>query len=351
MSTTTAKSLAMYVSLRLLWRFPIIALLLLAATPVGVDAAKKGSKSLSPGIVAGLRAADIRVAAIGQRLAIRNVALCVDQQPQTGLILHSLLQYVPAQRDAVRKAFGFSRDMAVEAVVPGSAAARAGIAADDQLVAIGTAPIPTALPSSGAAATTRLRDAAYDRIAVAPASARLALTVERAGQRLAFDLPPEPGCRVRFEVTGEDDSAADASVVQIGAPFLDRFDDNGLAVVIAHELAHVILRTKARLTEAGVSFGILSELGKSGRLHRQAEEEADRLSVYLLRNAGYDPMGAGRFWRGPGRALDKGVFRSRIYPDWQARAARLDAEAALIPPDAPTPLRPAMLALRDTPMR
>lgn len=302
-------------------------------------------------VVAAIRAADLRVAAIGHRLAVRNVALCVDRQPQTGLVLHSLFQYLPLQRAAIRAAFGFTRDLAVETVVPESVAAKAGLTANDQLAALGGKILPSALPSAAAPATTRQRDALYGELAALPADSRIVLTVDRAGQQRTVQLAPSPGCRVRFELTGEDESVADSAIVQIGAPFLERYDDDGLAVVIAHEMAHVLLRTENRLTAAGVSYGVLSEIGKSGRLHRQAEVEADRLSVYLLHNAGYDPMIAARFWRGPGRSLDKGLFRSRIYPDWRTRAARLDAEAALIPVGAPIPYRPAMLALRDTPMR
>lgn len=325
--------------------------LVLAAAPmvlIGTDAAPP---TLSPATVAALRAADLRVAAIGYRLATRNAVLCADQQSQTGLILHSLRQYLPPQRAAVRAAFGFTRDLAVEAVVLDSPAALGGIAADDQIVAIAGVPVPATLPADDAAGSTQARDAAYDRIAALPITAPVALTIDRGGQHQTLSLAPEPGCRVRFEVTGEDESGADSAIVQIGAPFLDRYDDAGLAVVIAHELAHIVLRSEARLTAAGVSFGVFSELGKSGRLHRQAEAEADRLSVYLLYNAGFDPLSAGRFWRGPGRKLDQGLFRSRIYPDWRKRADALDEEAKKIQPDATRPVLPPMLAARDTPMR
>lgn len=325
--------------------------LALAAAPMALIGSDAAPPPLSPATVAALRASDLRVAAIGHRLAVRNVALCADRQSQTGLVLHSLRQYFPPQRAAVRAAFGFTRDLAVETVVPDSPAARAGVVADDQIVAIAGAPVPDAMPPTTAPGSTEARDAAYAQIAALPVSAPLALTVDHSGEHRTVSLAPEPGCRVRFEVTGDDESAADSSIVQIGAPFLDRYDDTGLAVVIAHELAHIVLRSEARLTGAGVSFGVFSELGKSGRLHRQAEAEADRLSVYLLYNAGFDPLSAGRFWRGSGRKLDQGLFRSRIYPDWRQRAAVLDAEAAKIPQNAQRPVVPTMLALRDSPMR
>ncbi|MBY0285115.1 MAG: peptidase M48 family protein, partial [Sphingomonas sp.] len=122
-------------------------------------------------------------------------------------------------------------------------------------------------------------------------------------------------------------------------------------VIVAHELAHIILKHRARMDAAGVKYGIFSELGRSGRLHAQAESEADRLSVYLLFNAGYDPRLAGAFWRGPGKKLDGGLFRNRAYRSWRERATALDAEAANIPTKVTAPFVPPMIALADQPMR
>lgn len=303
------------------------------------------------GYIEALRAADMRVAAIGHRLAVANAALCVDQQAQPGLLLHALSQYAPAYRSAIRSGFRFTRDIAVEGVVAGSTGAQSGIAADDQLVAIDGRELPLDLPSSAARPDTVRRDAAYAVIAALPRDRAVDVAVERAGQRLQLQMSPEVGCRARFEVTGDDNAGADSAIVQIGAGLLERFDDAALAVIIAHELSHIILRSEARLSAAGASFGLLSEVGKSGRLHRQAEREADRLSVYLLYNAGYAPLSAGQFWRGAGRRLDAGIFRSRKYADWRTRAAMLDTEAGMIPAQVARPFVPAMVALRDAPMR
>ncbi|WP_066647117.1 MULTISPECIES: hypothetical protein [Sphingomonas] len=298
-----------------------------------------------------LRGADLRLAAIGERLAIANVALCPDRQPRLGIVLHALEQYRPAVRAAARQAFGFGTPIAIEAVVPGSAADQAGIVADDGLIAIGDASLPQAFVPDSAPASTLARDAIDQRLASLPPEREVRLQLLRAGARRDVAVMPQPGCRVRFEVHDLDEAAAGDATVQIGAPYLDRFDDASLAVIVAHELSHVILRHRARLEAAGVHYGAFSELGKSGRLHRQAESEADRLSVYLLYNAGYDPAGAGRFWRGPGKAIDGGIFRNRAYPARRERAAALDAEAANIPAGAKAPFIPPLVALADQPMR
>ena len=52
-------------------------------------------------------------------------------------------------------------------------------------------------------------------------------------------------------------------------------------------------RHRVRLDAARVSRGFLGNFGRNARLIRETEVEADRLSVYLLERAGYDPAGGG----------------------------------------------------------
>ena len=65
------------------------------------------------------------------------------------------------------------------------------------------------------------------------------------------------------------------------------------------------------LDAAGVDRGRFKELGRSARLFRQTEAEADRLSVWLLAGAGYDPEAAARFWRKFGRRKGRRLARAR----------------------------------------
>lgn len=331
-----------------------LALLLPAAPAVAAPpmvAAAADGDGFSPALYQALRGADLRLATIAHRLTIRNAALCPELQPQLGIQFHALAQYRPAARASVKAAFGFVTPVAVEAVVAGSPAALAGVQSDDGLVAIDGVTVPAALPDNNATAATTMRDDVDRRIAALPTDRPVALTLRRGVRTIDVTINAKPGCRARFEVHAQDEAAADGSIVQIGATFLDRYDDEALTVVVAHELSHIILRHNARLGAAGVSYGILAELGKSARLHAQAENEADLLSVYLLANAGYDPLMAGRFWRGPGRKLDPGLLRSRAYLGWKARAVALDAEAAKIPAGAALPFVPPMVALRDVAMK
>ncbi|WP_375403025.1 M48 family metalloprotease [uncultured Sphingomonas sp.] len=298
-----------------------------------------------------LRQADGRLAAIAHRLVTRNVSLCAERQPATGLVLHALDQYAPADRTAARTAFGFERPVAVELVVPGSAADVAGVRADDAVAAVGNHATP--LQVAGGAQTSATRDAAVAVLAARPADQPLRLGLIRNGVARTVTVPASPGCRAAFELLlGPKMTArADGRIVQIGVRFLERYGDEEVAVIVAHELAHLVLLHRSRLEAAGARWGMLAELGRNGRLFRRTEEEADLLSVHLLRNGGYDPAAAPRFWREHGGDIDHGIFRSRTHPASSARAQALELEIARIPRDGGTPYTPPVLAQRDQPLR
>ena len=118
---------------------------------------------------------------------------------------------------------------------------------------------------------------------------------------------------------------SDGRVIQIDYGLAAAANDNQLAVIFAHELGHAVLEHRRRLGAAGVSKGFFGEFGKNGKLNRQAEIEADRMSVHLLADAGYDPRIAPAFWRSPlGRRVGNGL--SFVYPNAEARAKLLDGE-------------------------
>lgn len=294
-----------------------------------------------------LRAADLRLATIAYRLATANAPLCRHLAPTPGFVMHALGQYDPPLRDAARVTFGFETPVAVEAVVAGSAAARGGIVADDSLVAVdgqGFAGGP-----SGTVAGSGERDAAAALLARQPAGEPLRLDLLHGGRRRSVVVPASPGCRARFElVLGPKMTAqSDGDMVQIGVRFLERYDDAQVAAVVAHELAHVVLDHRARLEAAGVSKGVLAEIGRNGRLNRRAEDEADLLGAHLMRNAGYDGQAAVAFWRDHGEDVDGGLFRSRTHASSKARARAIQEELGRVPPNAPRPYLPPVLATRD----
>lgn len=322
----------------------LLCLTLVAAAPVSAP------QGLSVEQLRALREADLRLAVIGHRLATANVTLCDRLAPAPGWALHAIDQYAPADRANARVVFGFTSPVAVEALVPGGAAAQAGVRPDEGL--IGVAGRPLAAPPPSAKESSATRDAALATVAAQPPSAPLVLTLTNADGRRTVTLPASPGCRTDFELLLGPKMAANADgrVVQIGVRFLERYSDPEIAAVVAHELAHNILRHRERLEAAGVRWGLLSEFGRNRRLFRRTEEEADQLSVSLLRNAGYDPRGAVAFWRDHGGDVDGGFFRSRTHPSSKARAAAIEAEVARLPPPGGLAHRPPVIGSRDQPL-
>ena len=309
------------------------------------------SAAPDPGYWSALRAVDGRMAAVAYRLATGNAVLCRDVQPVPGLQLHAIDQYAADAQAGARKAFGFTTPVQVEAVAPGSPAARAGVLADDGLVAV--ADVPVAPPAPRDAGTSATRDAAQALLAAQPPAAPLRLTLTRHGDRREVTILASPGCRSAFEVLlGPGMKASsDGRVVQVSVRFFERFGDDAIAAIVAHELSHTILRHRARLEAAGVKWGLAGEFGRNARLFRRTEEDADRLSVHLLRNAGYDPAAAVRFWREEGSRIDGGPFRSPTHPSATARADALAAEVALLPPVGVRDDAPTILMTRDQPLR
>lgn len=295
-----------------------------------------------------IRTADTMLARIGYKLATANAALCDRQEPGLGLVLHTPEQYSRDLRAAATRYFQFDGPVGVEAVIEGSPAAAAGIRADDALLAIGVAQFASEDPKADATTAPALRVAA--QLAALPPTQAVEVQGRRSGAPYTRTVRPVPACRSRFEVEigTEWTAKADGEMVQIGSPFLETYPEDQLAAVVAHELAHNILRHRERLSAKGVDYGMLSGFGRNVRYFRQTELEADILSVSLLANAGYDPAGAVRFWEDFGPKRAGGILRSRSHPAWADRLATIRHAIAEL--GAGRPHRSPILATRDQPL-
>jgi hypothetical protein len=274
-----------------------------------------------------LRAADVRLQRIGERLATANAALCRTTQPALGIALHTPDQYLGEAKAAAVAHFGFVTPVGVAGVVAGGPAARAGLRPDDAIAEIGGTDVGT-LPAEKADTPETARLAAVDRfLAARRPTAAIDLVLRRGDARVPVRLTPLAACRARFEQRAADDveASADGILVQISSRLLEELDDDGVAVLLAHELAHNVLEHRRRLDEAGVRRGLLSGFGRNVGLFRQTEVEADILAVHLLARAGYDPAIAPRFWREFGPRHASGL-RLRTHPAWRDRVATMDAE-------------------------
>ena len=299
----------------------------------------------NPSPLIALQQQDVRLARIADRLLVANAELCRQTMPITGIIIHSRDQY---GADAAANAFA-NAAVAIEKVVPGSPAALAGLLPGDGLLAIGGTPLGDLKPVGNAP----VRDAVFDILAAQPADAPLSLLVERDGHESTVTVQPEAGCRALVEVLSQDKRIAqsDGRVIQVSYGMATHVRDEDLAVIFAHELGHLVLEHRRRLSEAGVSKGFFGELGGNRRRNRQAEVEADLISVHLLANAGYDPELAPHFWLSPeGRSVDAGILRSAIYPSPTQRAEFMQQEIdSYLPADRKPTAADHLLDRRDQP--
>lgn len=248
---------------------------------------------------------DLRLATIGDRLARGGAALCPGQATSTaGLVIQDARQYGQDQRAAARSALGLGKGPTIVALVAASDAPGAG----SEIAAVG-----------GQAVLTDARDAYADvertetLIEEGFARGPVRLTL---GSGTVVTLAPQTGCRSRFQIVagGLGRTMADGRYVKISDAMMRTVaNDDELAVVTAHELAHNILRHRVEKTPS-----------------KQAEYEADRLSVWLVARAGYDTSAIVPFWTRLGRRTDYGIFSDGTHPGWKKRVARVGEAVALV---------------------
>ncbi len=329
--------------------------LALAFVPQAADAQSRRSER--PSIderLAKLGKMEERVIRIGHRLsgAAAAAGWC-DAAPTLGWTLGELGQYGKGIRQNVRSAWGIppGASLFVAAVAPGSPASRAEIRPGTGIAAIaGMAPLT--LSADG---EQRLALANSERVidgALATGSVEVEL-VQPDATRRTVRLVGTPGCKTRFEVVTEDDpqAYADGEIVQVtaGMSQFTEASDNQLAAVIAHELAHNILRHRERTEQSGTPRDYRRYLGRYTRLSRAMEEEADRLSVWLLQLAGYDPRAPIAFWERFGPNNDSPHPFGRTHSPWRERVIAVEAEQhAMRATLASDPrARPALLGRRS----
>jgi hypothetical protein len=276
-----------------------------------------------------LRDEDYRVAAVAYRLAIGGRGICPEPYPVTGLLLHHLPEYDVAGRRMEIERYGLDRGPGVLAVVTGSPAERSGLVAGDVLLTVNGRHFPD--PRRMAAERSRKIwrrqvNASESLMEQELRRGSVRLNVLRAGKTLSLDLGSIDGCPARIRLarsTQLNAFANDGYVILTTKILALTRNDDELAIVIGHELAHIILHHAERLEEQDVPKGLLRSVGKNAERVRVTEEEADRLGLKLAWSAGYDVTRAADFWRRfyAGQGLDLQLFRT--HPGLRARERAL----------------------------
>jgi hypothetical protein len=206
-----------------------------------------------------------RLSEVAYRIGVSNTELCAGASTR-------LLGLVSTA--SVYSAFGYDREsepLSILWVVPGGPAAESGLREGDRILDIDGEPL-------------HLQPAALEQLAnrfSEDGNDVVSLGIERAGSRTRVAVSPKPACDYHVELSSSEDVNAFTQLRQvvISAGLMNLLPhDDQLAVVVGHELGHIV---------AGHTLGAMDPGMATG-----AEAEADYLGIYLAARAGYDISGA-----------------------------------------------------------
>lgn len=240
-----------------------------------------------------LAAQELRVATIGLRLATANAGECAAPQPLTGMLLHDIASYAPAERERAARVFELTSGFGVRAIVQGGPADIAGIRAGDEIVALDQQDLASFAPDLiGSAASAARSESFSAKLTAALAAGPATLTLLRSQRQVTLTLRGVSGCGGKFSVTPDRSLAAwsDGDYVAITSNMITLASDDGeLAFVLAHEMAHNMLR-HAQLAQR--QSALLANLGVGAGKIRASERAADALGVQIIMRAGFAPAAA-----------------------------------------------------------
>ena len=127
---------ARFSNMRAALHLPLRALVAGAVLAVALPClpAQASAKAREPNPLEIFQNSEDRLFRVGYRLATANVAFCPQTVPVSGLMIHDAESY--GDPEAVRKLFGLDGDIGIQAVAPGSPAAKAGLSQNDTLLAL-----------------------------------------------------------------------------------------------------------------------------------------------------------------------------------------------------------------------
>ena len=255
-----------------------------------------------------------RLNAVGFALVAANEPLC-RQRGKTRPTIGLTADYFTARDSrewlaALCKFWGVGQgELVVTGVVPGGPAARAGVQRGDVIRSAGGKPFD----STGKRVNA---PRALDGLsALGPAT----LELVRAGRPVTVTIPaPVAICASDFRVTLGDavNAYADGASVRVTYGLMNLFiQDEDLAVVLGHELAHNIL---------GHVWKDAS--GKTlQKVSPEAESEADAVGLYFTARAGFDIKNAPSVWRRLAAQHPESIRTGGAHPSSATRFVDLEA--------------------------
>ena len=250
---------------------------------------------------------------IGYKILSANSELCNETTHVAGFSVWNDVSIDKEYRDVVKRRYNLTDALEISEVYEGMPAQRAGLRVGDKILSINGTMVEKGLTI----------DKYQSRFRKKFTHQNLNIDVLRNNERLSFNLNPQRICNYPVALIDEDiiNAFADGSGIYIYRG-MSRFtsDDDELALVISHELAHNVMgHVDAKRTNsiggtvlgaaADIAIGIFTGVDTGGVLtqagsvagaivHSKAfEREADYVGMYYMARAGYDISNVENFWR------------------------------------------------------
>jgi hypothetical protein len=300
-----------------------------------VAALSAGSAAGATGLsVRELGALQMRVKAIGYRIAAANAGACARPEMMSGIVAHDLTQYLPEARQPVSQAFSLTDGFGVLQIVPGSTADRAGLRIDDEIIKVGDTIVEDPSAVRNASPSYAREDQFAQILSAELAKGPAQLTVRRAGQLVRVTLTGQAGCGgdVILSNSSNLNAWSDGRRVMVTTAMMQQTaSDDELAFVVAHEMAHNILGH----SDKNDSYSLLGILGIGSSRVKRMEMDADSYAVPLMSYAGFAPQGGMSFLAAARRRLWWNDM-SIDHPSFGRRMKIVSAAIARLPQPSPS---------------
>ncbi len=220
----------------------------------------------------------------------------------------------------MRSTYGLTGDIYIGALAETGPGTKAGLAVNMTIAAIDghvLAALPAPSRKNPFTRLHRVQDLLDD------AAARDGTVALTPADHRTLRVTAVPACRVTVKVDDEQSYAnATRDEIRLGRRYLDATggDPALIAALLAHEMAHAVLNHQAQIAASHRAIDVV----------RRTEREADRLSVWLLANAGYPPEAASALQRTVIPRLTGPLGLDPTHGNWRERARLIDAEIATL---------------------
>ena len=278
------------------------------AAPKLIEASSRPADTTFEDVLAEYQELNLRLTRVAAPLRLKNAKLCPATRRDPGFSIHKLEDYPKPVRPIAENLLGVKPGgLYVRAVRPNSSAAKARIEAGDQIVAVNENPISSEklMETYNRAVLRNGFDSVLSKVRIRT----------KTGQEFLARIRPDTACDIPVKVVFSQDvnGHTDGQDVLITSALMHAVpDDTNLALVIAHEMAHVIA-------------------GHFNQAPSQALElEADRMALVLMARAGYDIEAAVAYWETNEHPHDGGSAAESSHPSTKARYENFRSELARI---------------------